>query len=93
MHITDRTFQLAKKQLADLNYIGPLGLSCDDTKLHPSLRLYWDKQEEKYFLVGGVDGPCAVADPQQAEEVLKDAAVKKATKVRTVSILTSFGTT
>ena len=59
-------------------------MSCDDTKLHPALRTYWDPEKAMYFLVGAVDGLIAVADPEELRAVLatlKDPK-NKASKVR-----------
>ena len=45
-------------------------MSCDDTKLHPALRTYWDPEKEMYFLVGAVEGQLAVANPEELRAVL-----------------------
>ncbi|KAF7324216.1 hypothetical protein MSAN_02534100 [Mycena sanguinolenta] len=58
----ERTFTLVQNELNALKYDGPLGLSCDDTKLFAGLRLYTDKSKGD-FLVGGVEGPIRVANP------------------------------
>lgn len=81
MDICDRSFQLVVDHLTALDYSGPLGLACDDTKLFGSLRLYWDGQEKAHFLVGGIDGPYRVADPEAVREVISHAKITKATKV------------
>ncbi|KAJ6459147.1 hypothetical protein C8R47DRAFT_1028273 [Mycena vitilis] len=81
MEIEDRTFTLVKEHLAALNYDGPVGLSCDDTKLFAGLRLYTDKDKQD-FLVGGVDGPIRVADPEAMKRLLADPTIVKGTKVR-----------
>lgn len=80
MQICNRTFQIVKDHLAALNHTGPVGLSCDDTKLFSSLRLFWDKEKNTYFLVGGVDGPYRVADPDSVRQVISEGKIKKATK-------------
>ncbi|KAJ7670785.1 hypothetical protein DFH06DRAFT_980885 [Mycena polygramma] len=82
MDISDRNFKLAAEHLAALNYDGPVNLSCDDTKLFPSFRLYWDSDKKSHFLVGGTDGPLRVADPEQVKSVIATAKAKKATKIR-----------
>ena len=64
-----------------MDYDGPLGLSCDDTKLFATFRLYWDLNEKSYFLVGGVDGPLRVADAENIKQAMNDARADKATKV------------
>ena len=81
MDICNRTFTLAKTHLAALDYHGPVALACDDTKLFTTLRLFWDKKEECYFLVGARGGPIRVSDVEEAQRVLADPSVKKATKV------------
>jgi hypothetical protein len=73
MEIGDRTFELV---------LDNLGLSCDDTKLFSSLRLYWDSDKNSYFLVGGVDGPYRVADAESVKKVIAEEKIRKVTKVR-----------
>ncbi len=87
--ICDRTFENAKKYLADINYVdGPVALSCDDTKLHASWRTYYDAQKDQHFLVGGTGPPIALANVDELRKILKDAEEKdKATKVSFVSRL------
>jgi hypothetical protein len=81
MEICERSFELVEDHLAALEYTGPVGLSCDDTKLFAALRLYWDAEKKAHFLVGGVDGPCGVVNPEQVKQVIEDAKIRKATKV------------
>jgi hypothetical protein len=81
MEICDRTFQLVEDHLAALNHTGPVGLSCNDTKLFSSLWLFWDKENNAYFLVGGVDCPYRVADPDSVRQVISEGKIKKAMKV------------
>ncbi|KAJ6607189.1 hypothetical protein B0H10DRAFT_2228110 [Mycena sp. CBHHK59/15] len=82
MDISDKNFELASEHLAALKYNGPVSLSCDDTKLFPSFRLYWDKEKKSHFLVGGTEGPLRIADPDQVKAVIAEARAKKATKIR-----------
>ncbi|KAJ6573789.1 hypothetical protein DFH09DRAFT_915806 [Mycena vulgaris] len=82
MEINDHTFALVEAHLAALKYDGPVALSCDDTKLFPSLQLYTDKEKHADFLVGGVDGPIRVADPEAMKKILADPKIVKGTKVR-----------
>ena len=63
-----------------LGWDGPVGLSCDDTKLLSALRMYWDGT--KHVLVGGTDRPIEVADPEQVQIVMNDSTITKGTKVR-----------
>lgn len=82
MDIGPQTFKLVAEHLDALDYDGPVGLSCDDTKLFATFRLYWDSNEKSYFLVGGVDGPLRVADAENIKQVIQDAKAQKATKAR-----------
>lgn len=79
--IGPRTFTLVTDCLDQLDYQGPCGLSCDDTKLFSTYRLYWDAQKKGHFLVGGVDGPMQVLDPENMEVLLQASEDKKAVKV------------
>ncbi|TFK25892.1 hypothetical protein FA15DRAFT_589523 [Coprinopsis marcescibilis] len=80
--ISEETFNLVAEQLKDLDYSGHVALSCDDTKLLPSYRLYWDDKEQTYMLIGGDQGPLRVANAEEVDQALKDASSSKATKVR-----------
>ncbi|GLB37775.1 hypothetical protein LshimejAT787_0408260 [Lyophyllum shimeji] len=82
MEICARSFELVVDHLKALDYSGPVGLSCDDTKLFSVMRLYWDSDQDSYFLVGGVGGPLRVADPESVKRVIADAKVQNAPKVR-----------
>ncbi|KZT66512.1 hypothetical protein DAEQUDRAFT_653688, partial [Daedalea quercina L-15889] len=62
--------QRARDYLRRVGYNGPTALSCNDTKLHPVLHLYWHKQEQTYLLVGGCDGPIPVANPDELSAML-----------------------
>ncbi|KAH9983026.1 hypothetical protein BJV74DRAFT_734516, partial [Russula compacta] len=50
--ITSRTFDLAESHLQALDYHGPVGLACDDTKLLPSFWPYYDSDQQCYVLLG-----------------------------------------
>lgn len=73
--------RFAKTYLAKAEYAGPTALSCDDTKLHASLRLYWDAVQETHLLVGGSDGPVSVANPDDLRSILETMHENQATKV------------
>ena len=81
MDISPQTFNLVADHLQALDYDGPVALSCDDTKLFATYRLYWDSERESYFLVGGTGGPIPVADPDSVKQAIKAAQSVKATKV------------
>lgn len=84
--INNQTFQLVVDHLDEINYNGPCSLSCDDTKLFSTYRLYYDGKKNAHFLVGGVDGPIKVLDPENMKEVIAQSKDKKAVKVRFLDI-------
>jgi hypothetical protein len=79
--ICERTFELTMDYISALKYKGPVALSCDDTKLHPTFRTYWDSLQKITFLVGGTGDPIAVPDPLGLREIMKANENDKATKV------------
>lgn len=79
--ISEATFQLVEKHLVDLNYEGTCSLSCDDTKLFNTFRLYWDSKEGSHFLIGSTDGPIKVLDPEDMKQLIASQNDKKAVKV------------
>jgi hypothetical protein len=81
MTICEKTFELVIEHLAAVDYNGPVALSCDDSKLFGSLRLYFDGNKNKHYLVGAVGGPILVPKPHDIKTVMSDPTVVKATKV------------
>ena len=81
LDICPETFTRVKKRLNAVEYPGPVGLSCDDTKLLSGLRLYWDGSKKKHVLVGGTDGPIEIANPDDIEAIMNDPDIAKGTKV------------
>jgi len=81
MSICDQTFVNVQKYLEGMDYKGPLGLSCDDTKLFATFRLYWNLEKGAHFLIGGTDGPIQVANPESVKKAIVEAKERKATKV------------
>ncbi|TFY76006.1 hypothetical protein EWM64_g8007 [Hericium alpestre] len=86
MKICERTYSLVAEQLKALDYNGPVALSCDDTKLFASWRIYWDSVEKGMFLVGAAGEPLRVADPDNLKQTIDDASAKKATKVAPIIV-------
>ena len=82
MTICDKTFDLVTEHLEAVDYDGPVGLSCDDTKVLGALRLYWDGDKKKHFLVGAVGGPIEVPDPDEIKSLMSDPTIMKGTKVQ-----------
>lgn len=82
--IDERCFINAQSYITSLDYTGPVVLACDDTKLHPSLQVYWDTSISSHILVGTtVHETIAVPDPQVLQELLEKHKNNMATKVRT----------
>ena len=79
--IQERTFALVVQKLEELQYNGPVALSCDDTKLLPSLRPYYDQDRDGYFLMGHVGEPLQLLDHEAFRIVVKENNLQKATKV------------
>ncbi len=87
-NIGDRTFDVADQYMKGIVYHGPVALSCDDTKLHPSYRTYWDPEKNVYMLIGGLSEPHAVANADELRNVLKSLPdTNKATKIRLWALL------
>ncbi|KAL1684578.1 hypothetical protein GGG16DRAFT_68050 [Schizophyllum commune] len=82
MEICDETFELVIDILRSIGWSGPVGVACDDTKLFDTWRLYYDAVTKRFYLVGGIDGPILVTNPEKVQELMASLAVKKAKKVR-----------
>ncbi|ETW81979.1 hypothetical protein HETIRDRAFT_417989 [Heterobasidion irregulare TC 32-1] len=78
----DETFNRVYNYIMkDLNYSGPLGLSCNNTKLLSMLCIYLDVQAECFFLVGHTGELIPIADTAELEALLKSKMLEKVTKV------------
>ncbi|KAF7420714.1 hypothetical protein PC9H_011232 [Pleurotus ostreatus] len=86
--ISEATLQRAVKYLGDYDYpsTSPLACAVDDTKLHPSLRPYYDQSKKTWFLLGSTTGPMIVADPDQLDQLIHQASDSLATKARVWSL-------
>jgi len=74
-------FQLVINTLNQLNYHGPLALSCDDTKLLASLRPFYDKEKEAWFVLGHVGKPYQLLDYENFKTATHSGDLQRATKV------------
>jgi len=75
----------ARDYVDSVEYTGPVSLAYDDTKLHPSLQVYWDTVLETHVLVGTtVAEVIVVSNPEELQQLLVKYKDKVATKVRTV---------
>lgn len=81
-NICSECFVHARDYIDSVEYTGPVALACDDTKLHPSLQVYWDTALETHVLVGSTSTEAiAVASPEELEHLLVEYKDKVATKV------------
>jgi hypothetical protein len=64
-----------------LAYTGPVGLSCDDTKLSPGFQPYWDRDAKCYFILGSSGTPIKVPDVESFQRLIEGGEISKATKV------------
>lgn len=76
-----RSFVLVRNYLESINYTGPIGLSCDDTKLFAAFRPYWNAEEGSHYVVGCTGSPLRIADIEEFEYQLQRGCLEKATKV------------
>ena len=88
--ISERCFTNAQSYVTSLGYSGPVVLACDDTKLHPSLQVYWDASISSHILVGTtVHEVILVPDPEVLGKLLEEHKNSMATKVLTMRISAS----
>ncbi|THG99770.1 hypothetical protein EW026_g2653 [Hermanssonia centrifuga] len=80
--ITQRTFDLVQIHINKLEYHGPLGLSCDDTKLHPAFRPYYTNGDDGCYILGGTGEPLQIANPDEFNDAVTSGQLEKATKLR-----------
>ncbi|KAF9492752.1 hypothetical protein BDN71DRAFT_1396302 [Pleurotus eryngii] len=80
--ISDTTLDRVIKYLNDYDYpsTAPLACSVDDTKLHPSLRPYYDKSKDSWYLLGSTGDPIIVADVEQLKELIQQTSGSLASK-------------
>ncbi|KDQ32426.1 hypothetical protein PLEOSDRAFT_1024541, partial [Pleurotus ostreatus PC15] len=86
--ISTATLDRVTKYLEDYKYpsTAPLACGVDDTKLHPSLRPYYNSSSKTWFLLGATGEPIVVADIEQLDELIKHASGSLAKKVRLWSL-------
>ena len=85
MFIDDTCFIRVQTYMASINYEGPVALGCDDSKLHPSLQVYWDDSVSNHILIGTtVQKKIVVANPEELQAMLVQYKDDVATKVRAV---------
>jgi hypothetical protein len=89
MNICEKIFERVTEHLAAVNYNGPVALSCDDSKLFGSSRLYFDSNENKHYY-GAVGGLILVPNPDDIKTMMSDPTVVKATKVSPIICLSSI---
>ncbi|KAG8750738.1 hypothetical protein FRC11_010105 [Ceratobasidium sp. 423] len=80
--ICDTVFDLARSYLDKVGYNGLVCLACDDTKLSPALRTYYDSTTEEWKLIGGVGEPIVIANNEELLKILRSGNIQKASKIR-----------
>lgn len=78
---TDKTFEYVRHHLDSLKYEGPVGLSCDDTKLLAAFRPYHDAESNTFYVVGNAGEPLLLADPEAFRKMIREHTLSKADKV------------
>lgn len=76
-----RSYTMVRNYLDSINYAGPVGLSCDDTKLFAAFRPYWNAIEDTYYVVGCTGLPLRIANIEEFQHHLQRGQMEKATKV------------
>ena len=84
--ICAETFVRAKEYCDALSYSGPIALSCDETKLLSGLHLYWNPVDNTHYLVGSVNGPMKVLDPDQVKDLMGDSTTILGSKVVSITL-------
>jgi len=80
--ICSECFVRARDYVNSVEYMGPVALGCDDTKLYPSLQVYWDTVLKTHVLVGTTSTDVIpVGNPEELEKLLLEYKDKVATKV------------
>ncbi|KAG8707407.1 hypothetical protein FRC11_007462, partial [Ceratobasidium sp. 423] len=80
--IDDSVYELAENYLSSVGYKGPVSLACDDTKLMPALKTYYDASTKQWYLLGGTTGAIAIGSTEELTSILKEGKVSKAPKIR-----------
>ena len=79
--LQERCWALVADRLRAYEYVGPVGLSCDDTKLFAAFRPYHDRSQNMYYLLGSTGQPLEIRDPEDFARVVRQGDLQKATKV------------
>jgi hypothetical protein len=82
-YIDETPMKKAREYLDNINWTAGLALSCDDSKLHPDLRTYWDSTHDSLILVGQAGPVRVIKDESDLKETLsgQHGDLEKATKV------------
>ena len=84
--INDDCFIRIQTYMDSIDYNGPVALGCDDTKLHPSLQVYWDNSISEHILIGTtLQRKIVAANPEELRDLLAKYKDSVATKVRGTS--------
>lgn len=75
-----RLYTLVQEYLDSIKYTGPVGLSCNNTKLFPAFCPYWDATKGAYYVVGCTGPPLRIMDIEDFNSQLQQGLLEKATK-------------
>lgn len=82
MVLEERVLHLILEYIQAGGYDGPVSMAWDDTKLHATLRAYWDPLLKSHFLVGHAGRPIPLANAEELEEILHSKSKEPGSKVR-----------
>lgn len=81
MVLEERVLHLILEYIRAGGYDGPVSMAWDDTKLHATLRAYWDPLLKAHFLVGHAGRPIQLASAEELQEILQSKSKEPGTKV------------
>ncbi|KAJ1304194.1 hypothetical protein OPQ81_008594 [Rhizoctonia solani] len=81
LEVDNRVVEMAQSYFSSINYTGPVCLACDDTKLTPALKTYYDASTKQWYLLGGTTGAIAITSTDELTSILKEGKISKASKV------------
>ena len=85
--ITTRTINTLADTLQRLQYSGPIALACDDTRLSPALRPYYNVERDEYILLGAMGILMVLPELDKLAQIIQQGHIKKATQARFFNIL------
>ena len=72
MGLQEHCWDLVKEHMQIYNYSGPVGLSCDETKLFAAFHPYFDCCCNVYYLLGNTGELLEINDPEDFADVMRE---------------------